>query len=83
MAAINLVTVGGANWTVILAQNGILSFLKFESNDDSEILCHVAIKVPIPLNATNLEVKDKLILVQFNDGNFEMYEAISDIVQVI
>lgn len=42
----------------------------------------MAIKVPIPLNATNLEVKDKLILVQFNDGGFEMYEVISDIVQV-
>ena len=39
LAAINLVTVGGANWTVILAQNGILSFLKFESVEDYEVIC--------------------------------------------
>lgn len=75
IAAINRVEVAGTNWTVILAHDGIISFLKLVTSDACNIIDEVNLKMKISLNADSLEVNKNLILVKFNNGLFKLYQV--------
>ena len=74
IAAINKVSLNEVNWTVVLAHDGLISFLHL-SQSGGELVAEPKVKLKISLNAQSFEVNGEFILIKFNAGIFKLYQV--------